>query len=293
MTILVILLGLVIIFWMRLQIVLGLIVLIILTYILQIASSSVFHQIAGSWVFYDLAFSPAHIVIPQYLHTIFTSMFLHASLIHLLFNLFALYFIGSMLESRIGRTRFFIIYVIAGLIGGLTWAAIHWGDVILAVGASGAIMGTLGAFARLYGRERIRMIMLFFPLPPLPAYVIFVMLLIVDLLIAVTNVGFIAAEAHLGGAIAGFLIAPLVMKVPTRQVRAEKPLRIHHSTLKELATTPELVGILEEIEKETVPDVQNAWFQHFMKKARCPRCGGGLYTKGSTLYSDCGWRTKL
>lgn len=288
-----IILGLVVIFWMRLQVVLGLIVLIILIYIVQIASSSVFHQIYGSWVFAELAFAPTDIVTPQYFYTIFTSMFLHASLIHLLFNLFALYFIGSMLESRIGNARFFIIYIIAGFAGGLTWAAIHWGDVVVAVGASGAIMGTLGAFARLYGRERIRMILLFFPLPPLPAFVIFVLLLVIDLLIAVTNVGFIAAEAHLGGAIVGFLIAPLVMKIPSKQVAREKPLRIHHSTLKELAITPELKGILAEIENETVPEVQNAWFQHFMKKVRCPRCGGALYIKGNMLFSDCGWRIRL
>ncbi len=288
-----ILLGLAVIFWQRIPLVLGLVVLIITIYILQLASSAIFHQISESSVFWELAFAPSHLVTPSYFYTIFTSMFLHANLVHLLFNLFALYFIGSMLETRIGGTKFFIIYVIAGLIGGLTWAAIHWGQVIVAVGASGAIMGILGAFARLYGRERIRMLLLFFPLPPMPAYVIFVLLLAIDLFIAMTGFGYIAAEAHLGGAIAGFVVAPFVAKLPGREAGEKKAIRIHHSTLRKLAVTRELKDILEKIETETVPEVQNVWFQHFMKRARCPACGGRLMIKGDILFSDCGWRTRL
>ncbi len=284
--------GPAIIFWRKIPIVYGLMVVIIFVYILQIASSSIFHPLAGSLVFSDLVFSPARLVSPTHFHTLFTSMFLHASTIHLIFNLFALFFIGIMLERRIGVTRFFVIYLIAGLIGGLTWAVIHWGEFIGAVGASGAIMGTLGAFARLYGRERIRMLLLFFPLPPMPAYMIFVLLLLIDLIIALTSVLPIAAEAHIGGAIAGFLIAPYVMRLPSK-VGRPKQVRVHYSILSQLATTRELQEILANIEKETEPDVQQVWFTHFLKKARCPKCGGPLGIRGGTLYSDCGWRTRL
>lgn len=284
--------GPVVIFWRRIPIVYGLIALIIFIYILQIASSTEFSPVYRSRVFFDLHLFPTDLVSPYYFYTIFTSMFLHASTIHLIFNLFALFFIGIMLERRIGMTRFFIIYIIAGLVGGLTWAAIHWGDLAMAVGASGAIMGTLGAFARLYGQERIRMLLLFFPMPPMPAYMIFVMLLIIDLFIAFTTALPIAAEAHIGGAIAGFLIAPYVMRLPSR-ISQPQQIRVHYSTLKDLATTKELEEILENIEKETVPEIQQVWFSHFLKKARCPRCGGGLRLKGNVLYSDCGWRTRL
>jgi membrane associated rhomboid family serine protease len=284
--------GPAIIFWRKIPIVYGLMIIIIFVYILQIASSQFFNPWVGSQVSNDLAFTPNRLVSPYYFYTIFTSMFLHASTIHLIFNLFALFFIGIMLERRIGMTRFFIIFIIAGLIGGLTWAAIHWGQLVAAIGASGAIMGTLGAFARLYGQERIRMLMLFFPLPPMPAYVIFVMLLIIDLFIALTSALPIAAEAHIGGAIAGFLIAPYVMKLPSRLGRA-KQIRVHYSTMSQLATTGELKEILVKIEKETEPDVQQVWFTHFLKKARCPKCGGPLWVRGDTLLSDCGWRTKL
>jgi rhomboid protease GluP len=284
--------GPAIIFWRKIPIVFGLIIIIIFVYILQIASSTLLHPWAQSQVFADLAFTPSDLTNPAYFYTIFTSMFLHASTIHLIFNLFALFFIGIMLERRIGLSRFFIIYIIAGLIGGLTWAAIHWGQPAFAIGASGAIMGTLGAFARLYGQERIRMLLLFFPMPPMPAYMIFVLFLIIDLFIAFTSVLPIAAEAHIGGAIAGFFIAPYVMKLPSK-VAQPKQLRVHYSTMQQLATTDELKEILKKIETETEPDVQQVWFSHFMKKARCPKCGGPIWVKGNTLYSDCGWRTRL
>lgn len=284
--------GPAIIFWRKIPIVFGLMIIIISVYILQIASSTLFHPWVQSQVFADLAFVPSDLMNLSYFYTIFTSMFLHASTIHLIFNLFALFFIGIMLERRIGMTRFFVIFIIAGLIGGLTWAAIHWGQPVAAIGASGAIMGTLGAFARLYGQERIRMLLLFFPMPPMPAYMIFVLLLIIDLVIALTSVLPIAAEAHIGGAIAGFLIAPYVMKLPSK-VGRPKQVRVHYSILGQLATTRELQEILANIEKETEPDVQQVWFTHFLKKARCPKCGGPLGIRGGTVYSDCGWRTRL
>ena len=284
--------GPAIIFWRKIPIVFGLMIVIIFVYILQIASSTFFHPIVGSQVFMELRLVATDVVNPSYFYTIYTSMFLHVNTIHLIFNLFALFFIGMMLERRIGMSRFFIIYIIAGLIGSLTWAAIHWGQSTGAVGASGAIMGVLGAFARLYGQERIRMLLLFFPMPPMPAYMIFVLLLIIDLVIALTSVFPIAAEAHIGGAIAGFLIAPYVMKLPSKIARP-KQIRIHYSTISQLATTRELQEILANIEKETEPDVQQVWFTHFLKKAKCPRCGGPLGIRGGTLYSDCGWRTRL
>ncbi len=245
-----------------------------------------------STVALNLAFFPYDLITGSRAYTVFTSMFLHASMIHLIFNVFALIFIGMMLENRIGKTRFFLIFLVAGIIGGLTWAAIHWGDLTIAVGASGGIMGTLGAFARLFGKERIRMLLLFMPLPPMPAYLIFVMLLLIDLVIALTSVFPIAAEAHIGGAIAGFLIAPLIMKVPSR-LRQPEARRIHLSTLRELATTSELRKTLDNIESETVPEIQLVWLEHFMKKVRCPRCGSGPGIKGNTLLCKCGWKVKL
>lgn len=282
--ILAILLGLAVVSWRRLSVVLSLAVLIILVFILELF---------GGWLFVeDLALNPLYLIDLYHFHTIFTSMFLHAGVVHLIFNLFALIFIGLTLENRIGRLRFFVIYLVAGVIGGLAWAAVHWNQWVFAIGASGAIMGTMGAFARLFGRERIRIFLFLLPLPPMPAYMVFVLLLVIDLVIALTGSILIAAEAHIGGAIAGFLIAPLVMKLPGT-IRGRKETKINLFTLRELATTPELQEMLSKIEKETVPEIRLIWLNHFLERARCPKCGSRIEVRGSTLYSNCGWRGRL
>lgn len=76
-----------------------------------------------------------------------TSIFLHASLTHLLLNMLSLYFLGSFAEASFGRGRFFALYLLSGLSGGLAyiyWSTFTGGFLQPAVGASGAIFGLLG-----------------------------------------------------------------------------------------------------------------------------------------------------
>lgn len=73
---------------------------------------------------------------------LFTYMFLHGSLMHILLNMYSLYVIGSQMETFIGKTKFLLVYVLSGLTGGLLSSALG-GNV--SVGASGAIFGLLGA----------------------------------------------------------------------------------------------------------------------------------------------------
>lgn len=74
---------------------------------------------------------------------IITSMFLHAGLLHLAVNMLALYFLGSFAEQVFGRDRFFALYLISGISGGI--AFLYLGAFERpAVGASGAIFGLLG-----------------------------------------------------------------------------------------------------------------------------------------------------
>ena len=65
----------------------------------------------------DLAFQPVHLTMPARSYTLFTSMFLHASFFHLIFNMIALILIGPLLEERIGAPRFAVIYIVTGMIG--------------------------------------------------------------------------------------------------------------------------------------------------------------------------------
>ena len=84
---------------------------------------------------------------------LFTSMFVHANIAHIAFNLFALIYMGGFAERSIGIPRFLLLYIVAGLGGGLLHGVVasyilSSGDSIL-IGASGAISGILGVAAAL------------------------------------------------------------------------------------------------------------------------------------------------
>lgn len=105
----------------------------------------------------SLAFVPALLAARPW--TAVTYMFLHAGVMHLLFNMIALFFFGPRLEVRLGGRGFLGLYFVAGLSGALlSWI---FGFVGLAnpsapiVGASGAVFGVLLGFARYWPRERL------------------------------------------------------------------------------------------------------------------------------------------
>lgn len=74
---------------------------------------------------------------------LFTAMFLHGGLMHIVSNLFTLFFIGLFAESILGVKRFTVVYILSGL--GCSIASIYWHDNTVSVGASGAIFGLFGA----------------------------------------------------------------------------------------------------------------------------------------------------
>jgi membrane associated rhomboid family serine protease len=77
-------------------------------------------------------------------YRLLTGGFLHASITHVGFNMFALYFLGRLLEPAIGTTRFVFVYV-AALFGGAFGALLLSGPDALTIGASGAVFGIFGA----------------------------------------------------------------------------------------------------------------------------------------------------
>ena len=76
-------------------------------------------------------------------YRLFTHMFLHLSLVHILCNMYSLYILGSQIETFLGKAKFLFIYFISGLCGGLASCLLN-GNVP-SVGASGAIFGLMGA----------------------------------------------------------------------------------------------------------------------------------------------------
>ncbi|MDQ2982734.1 MAG: rhomboid family intramembrane serine protease [Actinomycetota bacterium] len=81
-----------------------------------------------------------------------TSAFLHANLIHIAFNMYFLWFVGTAVEQALGRGRFLLVYVVSGLAGSA--GALVWTPNSATVGASGAIFGILGA-ALILERQRM------------------------------------------------------------------------------------------------------------------------------------------
>src|ERR1043165_4440628 len=98
-----------------------------------------------------LAFVPAYILYRPW--TMVTYMFLHASFSHILFNMLALYFFGPRVEERLGPRRFIWLYMVSGVAGAIL--SFVFSPQAAVVGASGALMGVLMAFAMFWPRVQI------------------------------------------------------------------------------------------------------------------------------------------
>lgn len=135
--------------------------------------------------------------------------FLHGGLFHLAFNLFGLYSFGSTLERYLGSTAFLTLYLSSIVGAGLAQlvvatAAVQDGDLYPTVGASGGVFGVLLAFAMLFPKARV---MLLIPPIPMPAWVMVILFVVIELTLGVTGTASgIAHFAHLGGMATGFLL---------------------------------------------------------------------------------------
>jgi membrane associated rhomboid family serine protease len=141
-----------------------------------------------------------------------TYMFMHQALdadgsiafAHILFNMFALWMFGTILENVWGGKRFLTFYMICGVVAGLTQLLMQPGAAY-AVGASGAIMGVMAGFVYLFPNTPLYI--MFIPIPVKAKYVIPGFMLL-DLFgsIAPRQGDNVAHWAHLGGAIAGLIL---------------------------------------------------------------------------------------
>jgi membrane associated rhomboid family serine protease len=135
-----------------------------------------------------------------------TYAFLHGSLLHLAFKMFALYMFGGAIERVFGARRYLTYYfmsVVAAAITQLLVAAMS-GGVYPTVGASGGIFGLLLAYAIYFPRSRV---MLLFPPIPMPARVFVVIYAVLELYLGVTgSQEGVAHFAHLGGMLGGYLM---------------------------------------------------------------------------------------
>ena len=143
---------------------------------------------------------------------LFTSMFLHGGLAHILGNMLFLFIYGFSLEISLGRLWFLGIYLLSGLSGNLLTWAISPDSFIPVVGASGAIFGLLGMYLGLYGFSKIKF---FFTVGfyvnyfSAPALVLLPYWGLIELYEHFTANDNVAHFVHLGGLLSGALIVAL------------------------------------------------------------------------------------
>lgn len=97
-----------------------------------------------------LAMNPALVVMRNWWWQVFTHMFMHADIWHLVFNMLAVFFFGIQLERRIGSSEFLLFYLLSGTLAGLFSLLVYWSTgayMVYLLGASGAVFAVLLAFA--------------------------------------------------------------------------------------------------------------------------------------------------
>lgn len=145
--------------------------------------------------------------------TLFSSMFLHAGLLHLAGNMLFLWIYGDNVEHRLGPLRFLFWYLLTGIAAALFQAFLSFGPALPMVGASGAISGVLGFYFLWFPHHFVRVFILLFPFymgtVMLPARLVLGIYLVLDNLLPflLAPAGGVAHGAHIGGFVAGLAVA--------------------------------------------------------------------------------------
>lgn len=151
--------------------------------------------------------------------TIFTSMFMHGGWAHLLSNMLALYIFGDNVEDRMGSGRYLVFYLLSGTAAALAHVFFNPLSPLPTVGASGAISGVLAAYLLFFPTARVITLIPLFFLPwfvEIPALIYLGMWFVSQLfngmfavVAGIQALGGVAWWAHIGGFVAGFILAPL------------------------------------------------------------------------------------
>jgi membrane associated rhomboid family serine protease len=172
--------------------------------VLIFAAEAVTGQLVGSGspIYGALAYYPPFTVAQPW--RMITSLFVHGSILHILFNMYSLFILGPELERMVGRARYAALFLLSGLGGSVAVLLTTPNSVV--IGASGAIFGLFGAYfviARHLGGNSRQL----------------VIVIVINLVIGFIVPG-IAWQAHVGGLIIGALVAFVLVRTRPRQRRA-------------------------------------------------------------------------
>jgi membrane associated rhomboid family serine protease len=159
---------------------------------------------------------PARIVHGHHAVTLLTSMFMHASWMHILGNMVFLWAFGPEIEDTMGHGRYLFFYLFGGLVAMLGQVLASPHSRVPCLGASGAIAAVMGAFIVTYPRDRIRTVLflfIFFPIFYIPAAFLIGFWFLIQVLnfgvVANVQTGGVAYVAHIAGFLFGVVTVPL------------------------------------------------------------------------------------
>jgi membrane associated rhomboid family serine protease len=194
-----------------------LIALNILVFLLELSAGDAFIR---QWAFIPARFGqdPAAGV-----PTVFSAMFMHGGWLHLGGNMLYLWIFGDNVEDAFGPVKFLIFYLVCGIAATFAQYFVAPGSRIPNVGASGAIAGILGAYLLMFPHARVR-VLAFNQVVELPALMVLGLWIVLQVFSGVGSIaataqtedaGGIAYMAHVGGFVAGFVLA-LILRPGSR-----------------------------------------------------------------------------
>lgn len=150
---------------------------------------------------------------PPGVFTLFTSMFLHGGWAHILGNMLFLWVFGDNVEDALGRLRYLVFYLLAGVAAGMAQLFMSSDSPLPSLGASGAISGVLGAYLVLYPGARVLTWIppLIFVVIRLPAVIFIGIWFLIQFFQGILaaddpTMGGVAWWAHIGGFVAGLIL---------------------------------------------------------------------------------------
>ena len=158
-------------------------------------------------------------------------MFMHGGLLHIAFNMLFLWIFGNNVEDSMGRGRFVLFYLLAGIAAAYAQALLDTNATVPAIGASGAVAGVLGGYLLLYPHARVLtlvFIIFFVTLIEIPAVIMLGIWFVLQFLPAIgqlatpdvsTTGGGVAYFAHIGG----FVFGLAAIKLFANRYRASQP----------------------------------------------------------------------
>lgn len=191
------------------------IILNVIVYLAEIMNPSHLGQVAYQYgaiphvllTFRDV--QPIHPVL-----TLFTSMFMHGSILHLASNMLYFWIFGNNIEDKLGYVKFILFYVLCGIAAAYSHALTNPSSTTPMIGASGAVSGILGAYLILFPRARVHTLIFlgfFIQVVRLPAVFVIGFWIIIQFINGMVSAGQashggVAWFAHIGGFVVGILL---------------------------------------------------------------------------------------